>query len=140
MTTLEKNVETGEQMQNGMLWCVTKLFVNEKNFQGHRLLRHYRNRLLFTIIIAGVSLIVTLYTMSYYKLLDKFGEDSVVENICCSITTGELTRQYTCFLPTTGDLPQLIVGFIFIQAFILIMNFCHVWKFYLSGKILCGSQ
>ena len=121
-------------MQNGMLWCVTKLFVNENNFQGHRLLKHYKTRLILTVLIAAGSLLVTLYAKSYSVLLDKFGEDSVVENMCCSIKTGDLTRQYTCFLPTTGDLPQLVVGFVFIQAFILVLNFYHVWKFYLSGN------
>ena len=121
-------------MENGMLWCVTKLFVNEDNFQGNQLLKHYKIRLFISILIAGVSLLWALCVKSYWKLLVKFGKDSVVENMCCSITTGELTRQYSCYLPSTGDLPQLIVGFVFIHAFILLINLDHIRKFYLSGN------
>ena len=131
VTELEYKVHNEESFINGMLWCVTKLFVNEKNFQGNELLKRYKRRLFMTIFIGLASLAVAFLYMPHYTL---FFEDNVAEEICCKITTGDITREYSCFLPTTGDLPQLLIGFTCIQGIIILMNLYHVWKFYLRGK------
>ena len=130
MTYLEDAVMKEDTLTAGMLWCVTKMFVNEKNFQGKELLKNYRVRLGITILIAGLSLFVSLYWKSYYTVLG----DNLVEDICCKITTNNVRREYACFLPTTGDLPQLVIGFIVIQGAIILMNLYHVYKFYIRGK------
>ena len=131
VTELEYKVHNQESFLNGMLWCVTKLFVNEKNFQGNELLKRYRNRLLLTIFIGLFSLIVAFAYVPHYTI---FFEENVAEEICCKITTADIIREYACFLPTTGDLPQLLIGFTCIQGLIILMNLHHVWKFYLQGK------
>ena len=130
LTFLEKSVLLDETQNMGMLWCVTKMFVHEKNFQGRELLKSYRNRLVLTVVIAALSLVVSLYLMSYYTVLG----DNLVEDICCKITTNTIQREYSCFLPTTGDLPQLVIGFVVIQSIIILMNFYQFYKFYIHGK------
>ena len=71
LTKLEQNVISDTKFQNGVLWsgfsifkiqsykchrnpqkCITKLFTNEKNFNGRFLLKHYFFRLMLTIFVA----------------------------------------------------------------------------------------
>ena len=44
MTSLERRVAKGDEIKNGVLWCVTKLFTNEHNFNGRHLMYHYLTR------------------------------------------------------------------------------------------------
>ena len=141
MTKLEKRVAKREQIENGVLWCVTKLFTNEHNFNGRHLMRHYARRLLLTIVNSLLALIITLFALSYYKVLQTNGIGKVasslnnftlllVDSMCCKIDTDGLVRHYTCFLPSTGEVPKLLIGFVSIQLLILLLNLYQLYKFF----------
>ena len=55
MTPLEKRVIEGQDFENGILWCVTKLFTGDQNFSGKQLLLKYTIRLTLTLalVVAG---------------------------------------------------------------------------------------
>ena len=55
---IETKLETGEMFDNGVLWCITKMWSNEKNFDGHVLWKIYLNRLIGTLVIIGFFIFV----------------------------------------------------------------------------------
>ena len=77
MTSLERRVAQRDEIKNGVLWCVAKLFTNEHNFNGRHLMTHYARRLLMTIANSLLALSITLFALSYYKVLQTGGVGTV---------------------------------------------------------------
>jgi hypothetical protein len=58
MTPLEKRVIEGQDFENGILWCVTKLFTGDQNFTGKQLLRKYSIRLTLTLALDVAGFVI----------------------------------------------------------------------------------
>ena len=73
------------------------------------------------------ALLCTLFALSYYRMLSP---DGVLDTICCKFQIQYLTRNFTCFLPSTGEVPKLLIGYIIIQSVIILINIYQVYKFF----------
>ena len=82
---IEQMLAKKEPFSAGALFCLVKLWSNEKNMGGHQLWKFYLIRLIMNVSIC-IAITVFYYYMGYLSIM--FGRVEVMEEFMCSVNFG----------------------------------------------------
>ena len=84
---LEKQLKGGQPFDNGVLWCITKMWTNRQNFNGRVLWNCYLRRLIGSIAIVLIFLALSAWK-GYLAIL--FMIKTPMDEFTCSVDLSKL--------------------------------------------------